>query len=60
MLSQSLTKSADILVSQTKILLKSVETEEDLRISFEKILEPIKKELGIKTEAKYEVSVFRG
>jgi uncharacterized membrane-anchored protein len=34
---------ADNLVIQTKQLIKEVETEEDLKIGFEKILEPILK-----------------
>ncbi len=35
-------KLADELVSNTKTLLKQCKTEEDLRIGFEKLLEPIK------------------
>ncbi|MEK9209292.1 MAG: N-6 DNA methylase, partial [Patescibacteria group bacterium] len=53
-------KLADNLVSGTKKLLHEAKTEEDLRIGFEKLLEPIKNELGIRSEAKYEKSVFKG
>ncbi len=37
----SLPKLADNLVSGTKNLLREAKTEEDLRIGFEKLLEPI-------------------
>ena len=56
----SLHMLADSLVLNTNKLLNKVKTEEDLRIGFEKLLEPIKNELGIRSEAKYEKSVFRG
>ncbi len=54
----SLTKLADNLVSGTKNLLCEAETEEELRIGFEKILEPILKELNIKSNPRYERSIF--
>jgi len=56
----SLPKLADILVSGTKNLLRETKTEEDLRIGFEKLLEPIKSGLGIKSIPRYEKSVFMG
>jgi len=56
----SLLKLADILVNETKQLLRLAKTEEDLRIGFEKVLEPIKNQLGITSIPKYEKSVFRG
>jgi len=56
----SLFKLADNLVVGTQKLLHETNTEEDLKIGFEKILEPIKKELGIKLMPKYEKSVYRG
>jgi len=51
---------ADSLVKKTRQLFVQVRTEEDLRIGFEKILEPIKKELGIELTARYEKSVYTG
>lgn len=56
----SLIKLADTLVVETKKLLHHIKTEEDLRIGFEKLLEPIKNKLGIRSEPKYEKSVFKG
>jgi methylase of polypeptide subunit release factors len=56
----SLPKLADNLVSDTKKLLCEAKTEEDLRVGFEKLLEPIKKELSIKSIPRYEKSVFTG
>jgi len=38
--------------------MKKAKTEEDLRIGFEKLLEPILKELGIKTSPQYERTIF--
>ncbi|MEO0088045.1 MAG: hypothetical protein ABIK77_02875 [candidate division WOR-3 bacterium] len=42
---------ADKLVKETKELLKQARTEEDLRIGFERILEPIKKSLNLNTNS---------
>jgi type I restriction-modification system DNA methylase subunit len=56
----SLSIIADDLVSKTNEILREAKTEEDLRIGFEKILEPIKKELGLKLIPNYEKSVYRG
>lgn len=56
----SLFKLADNLVAETKQLLHRANTEEDLRIGFEKVLEPIKNGLGITSIPKYEKSVFKG
>jgi len=56
----SLLNLADTLVSKTKNLLREAKTEEDLRIGFEKFLDPIKDELNLKTIPKYEKSVFSG
>jgi len=53
-------KLADNLVSGTIDLLREAKTEEDLRIGFEKLLEPIKNQLGIKSNTKYEKSVYSG
>ena len=59
----SLYALADDLVAKTQELLTIVQTEEDLRIRFENLLEPIKTKLKIKSQPKYEKSVksvFRG
>ena len=56
----SLPKLADSLVSGTKNLLREAKTEEDLRIGFEKLLEPIRFELNLKSTPKYEKSVYSG
>ncbi|MEM4409011.1 MAG: hypothetical protein QXI19_09745, partial [Candidatus Caldarchaeum sp.] len=52
----SLPKLADDLVSGTKNLLHEAKTEEDLKISFEKLLEPISFKLNLKSTPKYEKS----
>ncbi|MEW6686385.1 MAG: N-6 DNA methylase [Candidatus Edwardsbacteria bacterium] len=54
----SLFKLADNLAAETKKLVRQTKTEEDLRIGFEKLLEPILKELGIKPNPKYEKSIY--
>ena len=56
----SLPKLADCLVTRTKNLLREAKTEEDLRIGFEKLLEPIRTELNLKSTPKYEKSVYSG
>jgi len=56
----SITRLADLLVSKIKPKLSSFKTEEDLKIAFEKILEPVLSELGIKSEPKYERSIYHG
>lgn len=56
----SLPKLADSLVSGIKKILHGAKTEEDLRIGFEKILEPIRTELNLKSTPKYEKSVYSG
>jgi len=48
----SLPKLADCLVSDTKNLLREAKTEEDLRIFFEKLLEPIRAKLKLKSTPK--------
>jgi hypothetical protein len=57
---QTLTLLADFLVQETKNLLRETKTEEDLRIGFEKLLDPIKNELGLRLTPKYEKSVYSG
>src|SRR4030042_136216 len=54
----SLSKLADRLVLETQKFIKNAKSEEDLRIAFEKILEPILKELRIKPSPRYERSIF--
>jgi methylase of polypeptide subunit release factors len=56
----SLPKLADSLVSGTKNLLRETKTEEDLRIGFEKLLEPIRSDLNLKSTPKYEKYVYSG
>jgi glutathione peroxidase-family protein len=45
---------ADPLVTETKRLIQSAQTEEELKIGFEKILEPVLKSVGIETKPLYE------
>lgn len=49
---------ADRIIEETRALMKAAVSEEDLRIGFEKILEIHLKEAGIKSEPKYEKSIF--
>ncbi len=56
----SITRLADLLVATIKPKLNRFKTEEDLRIAFEKILAPVLGELGIKSEPKYEKSIYHG
>ncbi len=56
----SLQQLADNLVSETGKLLLKAKTEEDLRIGFEKLLEPIRSELNLNEIPKYEKSVYSG
>jgi len=53
----SILQAADKLVSASASLLKTAKTEEDLRIGFEKVLEPLCISLGIKIAPKYEKSI---
>ena len=54
----SINQLADSLVAQIQSKLNQFKTEADLKIAFEKILEPVSKELGIKSEPKYEKSIY--
>jgi len=54
----SIIKIADELVSGAKNLLREAKTEEELKIGFEKILEPILKRLNVKSNPQYERSVY--
>jgi hypothetical protein len=54
----SLQKLADNLVIETRKLLHYAKTEEDLRIGFEKLLEQILHDLGIKPSPKYERTII--
>ena len=51
---------AESLVLETRNLLQKAKTEEDLRIGFEKFLEPLKAELNLKSIPKYEKSIYSG
>lgn len=50
----SLRKIADSLVSFTQKLMRTAKTEEDLRIGFEKILDPLMKSAGVESKPHYE------
>jgi len=54
----SIKKLADNLVIETQRIVRHSKTEEELRIGFEKILEPVSKDLGIKPSPQYERTVF--
>lgn len=56
----SVVRAADKLVSAANELLRTGKTEEDLKIGFEKVLEPLCLGLGIKPSPKYERSVYEG
>jgi hypothetical protein len=55
---ESLLRTADCLVAGTKAVMERAETEEDLRIGFEKLLEPIREQLGLVCQPKYEQSIY--
>ena len=63
---KSLVQLADNLVGAVSDLMHTSKSEEDLRIGFEKTLEPTLKELGVKITPRYErlgkeaASVYRG
>lgn len=52
--SETLPVLADKLVSATKEIMRTAKSEEDLRVGFEKALDPVFKALGIKSQPKYE------
>ena len=56
----SLPRIADRLVKYVCNLRLHVTTEEDLRIGFEKLLEPLLKSIGVTSNPKYEKSIFSG
>ncbi len=56
----SLPELGDKLVSGTRDILREAKTEEDLRIGFEKLLEPIMAQLNLHYTPKYEKSVYSG
>jgi type I restriction-modification system DNA methylase subunit len=51
---QTNTQLADTLITKARSLIQSAKTEEDLRIGFEKILEPLLTGVGIETKPRYE------
>lgn len=55
----SLRKVADKLVSSNRELMRNASTEEDLRIGFEKALDPIRTTLGILYSPKYEKTIYK-
>jgi methylase of polypeptide subunit release factors len=56
----SLLELADRLVSDTKNILRMSRTEDDLKIRFENLLEPIKAQLNLKSIPEYNRSVYSG
>jgi len=56
----SLLQITDKLISATKSLMHKATTEEDLRIGFEKILDPLCQKLDIRLSPKYEKSIYTG
>lgn len=54
----SLLRLTDNLVAKTEDLLREAKTEEDLRIGFEKLLTPVLRELDIKSNPRYERSIY--
>jgi hypothetical protein len=56
---EPLVQVADKLVASTANLIRTAKTEEDLRIGFEKILEPLCSDIGIELHAKYEKSIYK-
>ncbi|MCX7998019.1 MAG: N-6 DNA methylase, partial [Leptospiraceae bacterium] len=57
---EPLPKLAEKLLTQTKNLLLKINTTQDLKIGFEKLLEPIKAELNIESFPLYEKSIYKG
>ena len=49
----------DKLVASTAQVMRTAKTEEDLRIGFEKILEPLCLSIGVTLHAKYEKSIYK-
>jgi methylase of polypeptide subunit release factors len=56
----SIFELADILVKETTELLPKVKNEEELKINFEKLLEPIKNNLKIKSSVQYNRTILTG
>jgi hypothetical protein len=50
----SLVQVADKLVDSVREIMRTAKTEEDLRIGFEKILDPLLKSIGIESQPRYE------
>ena len=53
----SIVRAADKLVAAARQAMKHAETEEDLRVGFEKALEPLKADLAITSRVQYEKTV---
>lgn len=56
----SFAEAADKLVEVARGLTRDAKNEEDLKIGFEKTLGPLCHSLGIKSEPKYEKTIYRG
>lgn len=58
--SVSLSIAADKLVFASNEIMRSAKSEEDLRMGFEKALEPLLLGIGVKSNPKYEKSIYSG
>jgi len=56
---ESLSLTADKLVNAVQNIMRSVKNEEDLKIGFEKQLEPLCQTIDVNLESKYERSIYR-
>jgi len=56
---EPLVQVADKLVASTRQLMRTAKPEEDLRIGFEKILEPLCLSVGVTLQSKYEKSIYK-
>jgi SAM-dependent methyltransferase len=55
---EPLVQVADKLVASTVRLMRTAKTEEDLRMGFEKVLEPLCLSIGVTLHSKYEKSIY--
>ncbi len=56
---EPLIRVSDQLVTSTSKIMRTASTEEDLRIGFEKILEPLCSSIGVELHGKYEKSIYK-
>ena len=55
----SIVRVADKLVAAATQIMRHADTEEDLRVGFEKALEPLKADLGIRSRVQYEKTIYQ-